>query len=170
MFENIGEKIKSLATILTWIGVIGFGVCGIALLMNGEVVAGILTTVIGALGSWVSAFTLYGFGELIEVSVAINDKLGKINEEALNSGKKVKSASQGTMLWICSKCGREQLANRKVCWECGNPKPEEENAESREVANTDNSPKEMWICSKCGKRQAAYRKVCWGCGATRPNE
>ena len=83
MFNNIGAKIKTLAKILCWIGIIGSVISGIVIIAAGSkggyystpygsissgsaVVAGILTMVLGSLLSWIGSFFAYGFGQLIE--------------------------------------------------------------------------------------------------------
>ncbi len=81
MFNNIGGKIKTLAKVLCWVGIIISVLTGIAaivsggsgsLIINGEparvdgTVAGILIIVIGCLASWIGSFFAYGFGQLIE--------------------------------------------------------------------------------------------------------
>ncbi len=70
MFENIGGKIKATATVVCCIGIIasvllGFGVMSIA---DDFVLLGFLITTVGSLISWVSSFSLYGFGQLVENS------------------------------------------------------------------------------------------------------
>ena len=65
MFKNIGGKIKDLAEILCWIGVILSVIIALpSLKLN--ILRGIITIVIGFLVSWLGTFLLYGFGELIE--------------------------------------------------------------------------------------------------------
>ena len=68
MFNNIGGKIKSLAQVVCWIGIICSVISGIAIMATDEDLAfsGFVIIVIGSLVSWVSSFTLYGFGQLIE--------------------------------------------------------------------------------------------------------
>lgn len=65
MFDNIGEKIKSLAKVLCWIGIGLSFILGCLFLAEEQVIFGFLFMIIGALISWVSSFCLYGFGELI---------------------------------------------------------------------------------------------------------
>lgn len=67
MFANAGGKIKAVAQVLTWIGIIGSVIGGISLIST-SFIAGLLTAGIGSLLSWVSALALYGFGELVENS------------------------------------------------------------------------------------------------------
>ena len=72
MFNNIGRKIKLCAELVTWIGIIISILTGIILMItdgtfNGFFI-GLLYCIIGPLACWVSAFVLYGFGQLIENS------------------------------------------------------------------------------------------------------
>ena len=66
MFNNIGKKIKKLATITTKIGFFIFILCAIILCTEKMVALGILIGLVGCLSSWISSFLLYGFGELID--------------------------------------------------------------------------------------------------------
>ena len=68
MFGNIGGKIKSLAQITTWLGIISSVIWGVVLMATDEdlIPAGIIIALLGSLVSWVSSFVLYGFGQLIE--------------------------------------------------------------------------------------------------------
>lgn len=65
MFDNIGEKIKGLAIFATALGIILSIVFGIMSIVNGSNLVGIVIMLGGCLGSWLGAFILYGFGELI---------------------------------------------------------------------------------------------------------
>ena len=67
MFANVGGKIKAVAQVLTWIGIIGSVIGGLSM-MNANFIIGILTAVVGSLLSWVGSLALYGFGELVENS------------------------------------------------------------------------------------------------------
>lgn len=68
MFGNIGGKIKTLAQVVTWIGIIGSVICGFVLMGIDEdlIFTGFIIALLGSLSSWVSSFVLYGFGQLIE--------------------------------------------------------------------------------------------------------
>ncbi len=69
MYDNIGGKIKKLATILCFIGIIISILIGIILTVVLDNVLFLL--LIGGLGSlfaWIASFCLYGFGQLIENS------------------------------------------------------------------------------------------------------
>ncbi len=82
MFDNIGRKIKALAEILSWIGIVVFIIIGVlvATEFNAPGV-GIAIAVVGFLVSWLSAFRLYGYGQLIENSEEIKLSLEELIEE-----------------------------------------------------------------------------------------
>ena len=67
MFDNIGKKIKALAQAVCCIGIIFSVISGIVIMVNEEdlILLGIVIILLGSLLSWVSSFTLYGFGEAI---------------------------------------------------------------------------------------------------------
>ena len=80
MFDNIGAKIKTLAKVICWIGIIFSVIAGIAGIVNGtaqSVVAGITTIIVGCLMSWIGSFFAYGFGQLIENTDEIRKNTGK---------------------------------------------------------------------------------------------
>ena len=66
MFDNIGSKIKAVAKVFTWLGIIASVVSGIVIITSLEPPMGILVMIGGSLISWLSSLTLYGFGQLIE--------------------------------------------------------------------------------------------------------
>ncbi len=98
MFNNIGGKIKGLAKFLCWLGIILSVIIGVILIIaaassrsytfdgygeritlssGGSVVAGILVIVFGSLASWIGSFFMYGFGELVENSKKVADRVSK---------------------------------------------------------------------------------------------
>ena len=81
MFDNIGAKIKKLAEIITIGGIIVSVVTG---MMIGSTISGsgrgIVIALLGSLGSWISSFLLYGFGELIEKVTAIEKNTRVVTE------------------------------------------------------------------------------------------
>ena len=88
MFDNIGSKIKTLAKVVCWIGIIGSIIAGMAMIAtmgSVGVLSGLLTIVLGTLLSWVGSFVLYGFGEMVENSdirteLVVKAEMGKKEE------------------------------------------------------------------------------------------
>lgn len=68
MFSNVGGKIKGLAQVITWIGIVASVIGGIVLMSKVSFIVGLLTAVVGALFSWIGSLALYGFGQLVENS------------------------------------------------------------------------------------------------------
>ncbi len=66
--DSIGSKIKALAQVLTWVGILCSVILGIILMATDEslIFSGLIIAILGSLSSWVSSFVLYGFGQLIE--------------------------------------------------------------------------------------------------------
>ncbi len=98
MFSNIGRKIKGLAKFLCWFGIILSVVFGFLIIFNtvnlsfndnygsyyrnaasavnaASVIAGLLVMGIGSVCSWLSSLVLYGFGQLVENSDDIKQRL-----------------------------------------------------------------------------------------------
>ena len=74
MFDHIGSKIKSLAKIVCWAGIIISVLIGIVMLASGGDVSspiGLVLMFAGPLCSWIGSFFVYGFGELIEKTTEI---------------------------------------------------------------------------------------------------
>lgn len=68
MFANIGEKIKSVTVFFCVVGIIVSVLLGVILMMGGAVLPGLLTAVLGAIGSYLGSMVMYGLGELITES------------------------------------------------------------------------------------------------------
>ena len=70
MFKNIGRKIKKLAMVSCWIGIL-FSIIYFLLIASSDsdlVVPGFIVGALLVLCSLTNSFTLYGFGQLIENS------------------------------------------------------------------------------------------------------
>lgn len=67
MFENIGGKIKMLASVICWTGIAVSLIVGVVFIVIAPL-AGIAIIILGPLLSWISSFFTYGFGQLIENS------------------------------------------------------------------------------------------------------
>lgn len=81
MFTNIEKKIKTLAKVLTWIGIVGSVLTGLMFIIAGlsrgaggaGVALGILMMALGSLGAWISSMALYAFGQLVEDTKATRE-------------------------------------------------------------------------------------------------
>lgn len=83
MFTNIGKKIKMLAKIICWVGIIVSAIWGLIFMLDSySFFAGLFVAAVGALSSWVGSFLLYGFGELIDKTSEIASKLDGKSESA----------------------------------------------------------------------------------------
>lgn len=130
MFDNIGSKIKSVATAIAIFGIIGSIIIGNIIIAEAndsyypsatETLNGWLVIIVGSLSSWVSSFTLYGFGQLIENTDIISAKLESIkrttSEYAANASDKTppssnsakKSANLDPCLGTCELCDKENV-------------------------------------------------------------
>ena len=97
MFDNIGGKIKMVATISAGIGIMISFVVGLVLFGFEKVGAGILVILFGGLFSWLGSLTWYGFGEIIELmqdsannikktaDLAVAEALSKVGDSENNS-------------------------------------------------------------------------------------
>ena len=90
MFTNINGKIKALAKVVCWLGIIGSVITGIAIIAGGAsigyyynmsggsmIIPGLLIMIIGSIASWAGSLALYAFGELGENTEAIRRELEK---------------------------------------------------------------------------------------------
>lgn len=109
MFNNIGSKIKALAKVICWLGIIASAVGGIAYIISMSrlynqsmmaviivFLAGLIIAAVGALVSWLSTFILYGFGELIEKVSSIEENIPQIESIAsaiLSESRKIGTSS-----------------------------------------------------------------------------
>ena len=74
MFDNIDNKIKNVAQVICWLGIVGSVIYGLVYIISTEfwdfgimyLFIGVAIMAIGSLLSWASSLVLYGFGELIE--------------------------------------------------------------------------------------------------------
>ncbi|HRX14067.1 MAG TPA: hypothetical protein P5087_03525 [Eubacteriales bacterium] len=82
MFENIGGKIKTLAIIICWVGIVVSVIAAIVIIslsivnhITRDIYLGVGILIAGPLVSWIGSFFVYGFGELIEKVSNIEDKI-----------------------------------------------------------------------------------------------
>ncbi len=137
MFENIDEKIKMLAVVTCWIGIVTSAIWGLVALFSNFFV-GLITIVVGVLISWVSSFSLYGYGEMLtqlQIStdhtyeiykmLKAQESTGKENTsqektsqtDSKNSPRPVLRKTSGD--WVCANCGTKNDSSAQFCKDCG---------------------------------------------------
>ena len=149
MFENIGKKIMTLAEVVTWLGIVGSIIYGFVVMAQDEdlVIVGILTMILGSVGSWIGSFLLYGFGQLIE------------NSEELIRLMKVGNAYTRGIESNTSEDEYEEEDDEEYDDEpAAPPKP------SNYIPPIDVSAVSFWRCSGCGKTITTDQ--CPFCGAS----
>lgn len=116
MFDNIGGKLKTLASAVMIIGCIASVILG---LLN--VVNLLILTPLGCLISWIAALPLYGIGQAVENSEKILSRLpaeeeSSVSQEATQTPA-VSPVPKNTP-WVCFSCGTNNLANHAYCAKC----------------------------------------------------
>lgn len=148
MFDHIGSKIKTLAAVICWLGIAASVIAAISIWATTHAFfSGLITLVCGCLGSWIGSFTLYGFGELVENSTILREKLtadgtpktapvvvetktveqkgtGTVKttttvKSAANMSKEQQILADGG--WKCSNCGKVNYKYLTRC-DCGTSK------------------------------------------------
>ncbi len=140
MFDNIGGKIKTLATVIAIVGIIASVIIGFVLFFYGLsesagliTLSGIAIMVMGSLGSWAGSFFMYGFGEIIENTQDLRDDIKSVkaqlkNLEQKNDGKNISEpktetkATTSTHHWRCYKC--HNMISKYPCEHCNFPENE----------------------------------------------
>ena len=143
MFNNIGKKIKVVASVFCWIGIIASVVFGIILIDEGDEVAGAVTLVAGALSSWIGSFALYGFGQLVENS----DIQTRIMQQEQKERELRKSEPNPSAIY------RPSFASTSV------------NNSTSKLQENRLLQKDEWKCS-CGRINKSYTWTC-ACGKSR---
>ncbi len=126
MFNEIGKKIKGVASAVCWIQMVIYAVVGIALMASDDdlILKGFLVICIGCLAAWLGSIVLYGFGELIDKVCSIEKALTDKNNESQSSEKSgyktpVKSIDYDEhmphrFLGKCELCGAENIMVSEV--------------------------------------------------------
>ena len=118
MFDNIGGKLKVLAVVEAYLGIIGSAIWGIVLMVNEMFLVGLLVIAVGCVLAWVGSWLTYGVGEAVENSEIILHKLrqngsGFENIDATRNACAPMKAV-GADEWKCE-CGR---VNKKYVTTC----------------------------------------------------
>lgn len=130
MFDNIGGKIKMLAKVVCWIGIIVSAVIAIIMFANAVKYSNDIYTllrlayiILGTLLSWIGSFFTYGFGELIEktAEIASNTKntaiIPNYYPDKKLSGSDILINNQKSVYRRCENCGN--MISSEPCSVCG---------------------------------------------------
>lgn len=149
MFNNIGRKIKTLATVLFILGCIGSGLMALGVIISYEEIEGIIIGLVaggvGFLVSYLSVLFLYAFGDLVENT----EENKRINQQILLQLQRGNAVGYGAPAapaapsynptytapvsyapdaapaakpWFCSRCGSQNSAESSICVSCGSSK------------------------------------------------
>ena len=166
MFNNVGAKIKKIAKIVCWIGIIGSVILGIIMIVqgnelnsqrtsyggfygdfsytvtsnagNGLKTSGWLTLLLGPLFSWLASLGIYALGQI-----------------TMNSDITAETAVEI----------KELLEKERAAAEPEEPKQDEAEDQGGETAYAVKVSDYIERCSNCGTTQRKGRNVCFKCGA-----
>ena len=123
MFDHIGQRIKTLAVVITVIGMIVSVIAGCDYIFNkSRRIYGLIIIVGGIIASWASTFILYGFGEIIDklcdISQSLNEqKILAVAKEAENidniDKQAVKNLASGVIYSIIEENAEEENAEEE---------------------------------------------------------
>lgn len=104
MFNDIGEKIKTLARWVCWIGIIASVIIAFIMFSKVDEVPylqeelykglGYCFLFVGPLLSWISSLLLYGFGELVDTNSQIVDFINKKDADRRKENSFVTAAAE----------------------------------------------------------------------------
>ncbi len=122
MYDNIGEKIKSLAFVIFVIGTISSIIYGISVLSKPfGILFALIIFFIGPISSYIISLFVFGFGELIENSgnntTVLPQSLIKNKNKNYESFTSNDNVPENVV--ICQVCGQKNAKNRETCLKCG---------------------------------------------------
>lgn len=128
MWENIGNKIKSLVKIIWFIGIIGAIITCISLAYLSDaifndaapgIIIGLIIAVISIFLTWIGSWLVYGYGQIIHNTDIIAGNIAKPNTNPRNTPVlKTSVVLTDHNTWICS-CNTENSINYSQCKKCG---------------------------------------------------
>lgn len=129
MWDNIGEKIKALAKVIAWVGIIGSIISGIVLFKISSIGGGLYVglgfaaIIGGSLISWISSWFMYGFGELLYNSEIIKYNTSKSENKTnhVSSGLNLSNVPviNPNETKKCKKCHEKVTLDKDACPKCG---------------------------------------------------
>ena len=137
MYDDIGSKVKTLATISCIIGIIASIITGVTTIIAGDVLYGILTCAIGALASWIASLGLYAIGHTAKNTDIILKRLKNMDANQTQASApetveiprytqaqqpKTQKSEDGAGSWWCS-CGAANRNTENTCSACYKSRP-----------------------------------------------
>lgn len=131
MFGNIGGKIKGLAKVLCWIGIISSVIAAIVMLFSAMdawrgsektmfTILFFVILIVGPILSWLSSIALYAFGELVEDIHAIRKKECPIVESNnVEEDDSATNTNNEERIFSCPNCNSTVYYGEPVCKACG---------------------------------------------------
>ena len=136
MYNNIGDKIKTVAKTVGIVGmvfslIVGFFICvALGELIGGAgVIIGLAIMVGGSIVSWMSTWLLYSWGDIVDNVQQINETLTKRDLETKPQSSRLLQSAKSSQKpkapakWTCPKCGEQNKANAQYCINCFTEKP-----------------------------------------------
>lgn len=117
MFDNIGGKIKGLAKLVCWLGIIMSVISGIVLSAASESGIGVLIAIGGSVLAWIGSFFTYGFGQLVQNSDIL---VGRVDsDKVMSTAQKIELDNQDHIVGEyevgrCSICDKENIKVREI--------------------------------------------------------
>lgn len=136
MYENVGQKIKNLTTILVVIMMILSLVGGISAMVLDEdmIIPGLLLAGVGCFVSWIGGLAMYAYGDIADNIQTINEQLTSMNGGSTAASPNYQHsqptpqnptytyAPQSTAAagesWVCIQCGTQNIMKRSYCIQC----------------------------------------------------
>ncbi len=123
MYENSGEKLKSVVSTITAIGMVCFILLGLVLCFAGAagVLLGLIVAVVGCLFCWLSNLVLATFAQ---IAIDVHKLAEGTAAEEPEVEASVVSSDTG---WVCAGCGMKNSWRVYSCQSCGVTKAWSEN-------------------------------------------
>ena len=138
MFNNIGKKVKIMAQVICFIGIVAWIIVGISYCLHWRAFfTGILVAILGSFLSWLSSLALYAIGHIAENTEAILRKLNnkstfrtEVSEtltadipKATQYKKADAEKTQSVGSWWCT-CGAINKDSASSCSVCCKQRPQ----------------------------------------------
>ena len=167
MYDNIGRKIKSLAKFIFVLESIASFFAGILIYaLSNKAALTFIIMICGPLIAWISSWTLYAFGELVEDVGVIRRSFQKENIAQQNSTTTssfeiitTPPKQSHTHGIFCKVCGADITFDKSTCHVCDSKIPTPTNNASTIVDETNEND----ICKICGADITLDTSVCHVC-------